>query len=156
MWRPDGQCGQQYPLQDGSGRPGQCDPDSDSPCCSSVGWCGISDAHCKCPGCKDFRRGCPFEEDIKYYLANINNGDQDPLQSSAEDCRTYCKSNHGTAKYFSWFSSAKTCWCKTSDIGRTYSSGATSGQVTCDMTGELTVPKYIWFFHMVYSYLLTH
>merc|ERR1712117_833020 len=57
-WRPDMRCGPQYPLPDG--RPGQCDPTANEngkgPCCSSIFWCGNSDAHCKCSGCIDFRQ----------------------------------------------------------------------------------------------------
>merc|ERR1712038_1258171 len=60
-WRSDGRCGQRNPLQDG--RPGQCDPNANAneqgPCCSSSGWCGNSDAHCKCSGCTDFRTFTP-------------------------------------------------------------------------------------------------
>ena len=55
-WRSDGRCGLNNPLDDG--RPGQCDPNANAnekgPCCSSLGWCGNSDAHCKCAGCQDF------------------------------------------------------------------------------------------------------
>merc|ERR1711990_1282335 len=35
--------------------PGQCNPQGPSPCCSSIGWCGKSDAHCKCTTCVDWR-----------------------------------------------------------------------------------------------------
>merc|ERR1712117_981209 len=52
-WRPDNRCGANYPLPDG--RPGQCNPNGKWPCCSPGGWCGDSDAHCKCSGCTDFR-----------------------------------------------------------------------------------------------------
>ena len=52
--RPDRRCGSQYPLDDG--RPGQCDPSGNGPCCSKTGWCGVSDLHCKCSGCTDFRQ----------------------------------------------------------------------------------------------------
>ena len=59
-WRIDGKCGPQNPLPDG--RPGQCDPNANAnekgPCCNprGAGWCGNSDAHCKCSGCTDFRK----------------------------------------------------------------------------------------------------
>ena len=52
-WREDLRCGPNYPLQDG--RPAQCDPNAVYPCCSPAGWCGNTDAHCKCSGCNDFR-----------------------------------------------------------------------------------------------------
>ena len=46
-----------------NGRPGQCDPNANAkkkgPCCSSRGWCGNSDAHCKCGGCIDYRNIMP-------------------------------------------------------------------------------------------------
>ena len=60
MWRSDGRCGQNFTLQDGSGKPGQCDPDANEnslgPCCSSTGFCGTSDTHCKRSGSHDFSR----------------------------------------------------------------------------------------------------
>ena len=65
MWRSDGRCGQNFTLQDGSGRPGQCDPDvnenSIGPCCSSTGFCGSSDTHCKRSGSHDFSRGMSYQ-----------------------------------------------------------------------------------------------
>eukprot|EP00929_Paragymnodinium_shiwhaense_P052477 TRINITY_DN26293_c0_g1_i1.p1 TRINITY_DN26293_c0_g1~~TRINITY_DN26293_c0_g1_i1.p1 ORF type:complete len:664 (-),score=79.30 TRINITY_DN26293_c0_g1_i1:1053-2750(-) len=33
-----------------------CRPSSKHPCCSPAGWCGISEAHCKCASCLDFRK----------------------------------------------------------------------------------------------------
>ena len=32
-----------------------CDSSTDRPCCSNKGWCGISDPHCKCDTCVDYR-----------------------------------------------------------------------------------------------------
>merc|ERR1719290_548719 len=55
-WRPDGRCGANFPAP--SGEPGQCDPEANAnekgPCCSSLGWCGNSAAHCDCPTCIDY------------------------------------------------------------------------------------------------------
>ena len=53
-WRYDGKCGSDYPLPDG--KPGQCDPDGDKPCCSSrwYGECGNSTKHCSCNGCSNY------------------------------------------------------------------------------------------------------
>ena len=59
MWHSNERCGMQYPLPPTDGSPSQCDPNANAdrkgPCCSSVGWCGNSDSHCKCSGCKDYR-----------------------------------------------------------------------------------------------------
>jgi len=56
-WLSSGRCGPEHPLP--TGEPGQCDPtaweNEVGPCCSSLGWCGNSDAHCKCSGCIDYR-----------------------------------------------------------------------------------------------------
>ncbi|XP_077985473.1 uncharacterized protein LOC144440089 [Glandiceps talaboti] len=53
LWRSDKRCGPAYPLSDGS--PAQCDPDSDMPCCAPSAWCGISQYHCDCSECTDYR-----------------------------------------------------------------------------------------------------
>ena len=57
-WRKDGKCGVKNILS--NGKPGQCDPNASDnkkgPCCSSIGWCGNSAAHCKCDGCVDYRK----------------------------------------------------------------------------------------------------
>lgn len=52
-WRDDKRCGKAYPLQ--NGEPAQCNPNSNKPCCSPSGWCGISSAHCRCKTCTDYR-----------------------------------------------------------------------------------------------------
>ena len=56
-WRYDGRCGRDNFLPDGT--PGQCDPDSNDPCCSSGrdgwSWCGKSQYHCLCTDCIDYR-----------------------------------------------------------------------------------------------------
>ena len=55
-WRYDGRCGRHYPLPDGT--PGQCDPDGDKPCCSSIwyGLCGNTAEHCSCSACTNYTR----------------------------------------------------------------------------------------------------
>ena len=56
-WRDDGKCGKYHSLPNGT--PGQCDPDGDKPCCSSIwnGKCGNTAEHCSCYGnrCTDYR-----------------------------------------------------------------------------------------------------
>ncbi|XP_070545389.1 uncharacterized protein [Ptychodera flava] len=54
-WRTDLRCGADYP--DFSGEPGQCDPNGEFPCCSSIGWCGNTADHCNCDDCADYRAG---------------------------------------------------------------------------------------------------
>merc|ERR1711962_1471201 len=58
LWRSDGRCGKGF--NNDMGTPGQCNPaasaNQEGPCCSSVNWCGNSDAHCKCDGCVDYSR----------------------------------------------------------------------------------------------------
>ena len=55
MWRNDGKCGSDYPLPNGT--TAQCDPDGETPCCSSNGQCGNTTEHCSCNGCTDYRFG---------------------------------------------------------------------------------------------------
>ncbi|XP_077985120.1 uncharacterized protein LOC144439760 [Glandiceps talaboti] len=43
-WRADLRCGSAYPQSNGS--PTQCDPDSESPCCSTTDWC-VNFASCE-------------------------------------------------------------------------------------------------------------
>mmetsp|Transcript_7881 Transcript_7881/g.18422 ORF Transcript_7881/g.18422 Transcript_7881/m.18422 type:complete len:936 (+) Transcript_7881:134-2941(+) len=55
-WRTDYRCGkveEDKRLPDG--KPVECNPEGDSPCCSSSGWCGASEEHCQCDGCVDYR-----------------------------------------------------------------------------------------------------
>ncbi len=49
FWRGDGKCGVENPNL--LGLPAECNPYSDMPCCSEFGWCGSSQAHCKCEKC---------------------------------------------------------------------------------------------------------
>ena len=50
----DARCGFPYLAWDG-GPVAECDPKSGDPCCSPKGYCGATDAHCKCERCVDFR-----------------------------------------------------------------------------------------------------
>ena len=51
-WRPDLRCGKNFPV---NGKPGQCNPKGQTPCCSPGGWCGNSVYHCECQGCIDYK-----------------------------------------------------------------------------------------------------
>ena len=56
MWRPDGLCGSDEPLPDGT--PAQCDPDGENPCCNGwTGQCGNTTEECYCDfyDCVDYR-----------------------------------------------------------------------------------------------------
>ena len=48
------------------GPDGECDPNSDNPCCSPAGFCGFLDEHCKCEGCIDFRITNPSNRKLCY------------------------------------------------------------------------------------------
>jgi len=48
-WRDDLRCGPDY---DNAG----CNPDSKYPCCSPQGWCGNTEDHCHCSGCKNWSK----------------------------------------------------------------------------------------------------
>ena len=52
-WRYDGKCGSGYPLPDG--KPAECDPDGDTPCCRYKECSQVSDENCFCHRCVDFR-----------------------------------------------------------------------------------------------------
>ncbi|XP_078602427.1 uncharacterized protein LOC144876722 isoform X1 [Branchiostoma floridae x Branchiostoma japonicum] len=62
-WRDDGKCGKNFPAPGAS--PGECNPNSDKPCCSSEGTCGNTDAHCYCSGCVNYFKGIPWRNDGK-------------------------------------------------------------------------------------------
>ena len=71
----------------------------------------------------------------------MNNG-LNNIQYDVEACRLSCRSETGS-EFFDWVSQDyhdsdfyNTCWCKSSDSGRTYSAGVISGNVNCvDVTG---------------------
>ena len=50
LWRNDNQCGEN--VLNPIGTRAECNPYSDSPCCSEFGWCGNTPNHCNCPKCK--------------------------------------------------------------------------------------------------------
>ncbi|KAI8507064.1 hypothetical protein Bbelb_155030 [Branchiostoma belcheri] len=43
-------------IQKENGQPAECDPDSENPCCSTGYWCGSTEGHCDCYGCKNYKR----------------------------------------------------------------------------------------------------
>ena len=49
LWRNDNQCGENVknPIRTKA----ECNPYSDSPCCSEFGWCGNTQNHCNCQKC---------------------------------------------------------------------------------------------------------
>merc|ERR1719431_1218626 len=62
-WRDDGNCGKHFPI---NGKPAECDPNGERPCCSDTsnfaGWCGHQFDHCRCKDCinygmKDCKKG---------------------------------------------------------------------------------------------------
>lgn len=61
-WREDNRCGSTVPMPGGG--PTECDPDGDFSCCGASGWCGNTEAHCKCQGCKDYGKSNALAEKI--------------------------------------------------------------------------------------------
>lgn len=58
-WRGDYKCADKVPpLPDGESV--ECAPGFSAPCCSALGWCGRSSAHCKCEMCSDYRNKVKF------------------------------------------------------------------------------------------------
>jgi mannosyl-oligosaccharide glucosidase len=49
LWRNDNQCGEN--VKNPIGTKAECNPYSDSPCCSEFGWCGNTQNHCNCQKC---------------------------------------------------------------------------------------------------------
>ena len=49
LWRNDNQCGEN--VKNPIGTRAECNPYSDSPCCSEFGWCGNTQNHCNCQKC---------------------------------------------------------------------------------------------------------
>ena len=55
-WRDDGRCGKNFLVP--NGLEAQCNPSGTYPCCNTVsGYCGVTDEHCKCQNCIDYRSG---------------------------------------------------------------------------------------------------
>ena len=80
--------------------------------------------------------GACLEENIDYAGANVNT--VHTWKADLEGCRTFCRTNHPEAPFFSWVSKnyATTnyhsrCFCKSGDQGRKSSTGITSGMVNC-------------------------
>ena len=55
LYRKDGRCGCDFKLSNGTAA--QCDPESVFPCCSEFGYCGVTQEHCDCSNCIDYRKG---------------------------------------------------------------------------------------------------
>lgn len=53
-WRPDFKCGDRAPVLPDN-EIVECEPGGESPCCSTLGWCGKSKAHCTCPLCVNYQ-----------------------------------------------------------------------------------------------------
>mmetsp|Transcript_65197 Transcript_65197/g.105414 ORF Transcript_65197/g.105414 Transcript_65197/m.105414 type:complete len:318 (-) Transcript_65197:65-1018(-) len=53
-WRGDYKCGDRVPLLPDA-EAVECEPGFAAPCCSALGWCGRSAAHCSCEMCTDYR-----------------------------------------------------------------------------------------------------
>ena len=55
-WRDDERCGENFLAPDGL--EAQCNPNGTLPCCNTVyGWCGVTNDHCICRNCIDYRPG---------------------------------------------------------------------------------------------------
>ena len=66
-------CGEKYPLPDG--RPAQCDPDGEYPCCNENGSCSHYSFHCLCTKCIDYRVVAEIKESGKNCTpAKLQNG----------------------------------------------------------------------------------
>ncbi|XP_019618562.1 PREDICTED: uncharacterized protein LOC109465632 [Branchiostoma belcheri] len=66
-WRDDWRCGKDFPAQ--AANPGRCNPFGPHPCCSDTQYCGRTDAHCTCSGCRDYRNlalGKPAYQSSQY------------------------------------------------------------------------------------------
>ena len=77
---------------------------------------------------------CITEEDYAYNGNDVGiyrSGAMDNDIWTYESCRDYCRSNHPTAKYFTYWMSDGRCSCKSSDEGRSTKPGKISGNVHC-------------------------
>lgn len=63
-YREDLRCGPRY--LDAGGSPAQCNPLGEFPCCSDFDWCGITEKHCDCVICQNWR---PLDTPL-----HLNNG----------------------------------------------------------------------------------
>ena len=86
---------------------------------------------------------CYIEIDIGYPGNDLNSG-VDNIQPDVEACRLSCSSIAGS-QFFDWVRQDyhdsyyhESCWCKSSDAGRTARVGVTTGNVNCrDVTGRV-------------------
>ena len=85
---------------------------------------------------------CLIEENFMYPGGgnDLNNGQASPRQNDYASCKSYCKSNHPTAKYFEWHSTSsvassmhKICYCKASNANKYTATwgGTFNGEVDC-------------------------
>ena len=84
---------------------------------------------------------CLIEENTSFQSNYLNDGYSDPRQNDVESCRSFCRSNYPTAKYFEWVGpfvsmNPETCWCKESSSGKTHLEGSKSGEVACGNNGN--------------------
>ena len=54
-YRGDGRCGTNFAGADGL--EAECPPFGVFPCCSEFAHCGVTQEHCNCQNCIDYRRG---------------------------------------------------------------------------------------------------
>ena len=87
---------------------------------------------------------CLIEENTSYHGNDMNGGTD--KQPDLESCKSFCRSNYPTAKYFGYVSpdfpnkaSASACRCKYSNAGRRKHNGVFAGELGCD--GGPTTPK---------------
>ncbi|XP_077981951.1 uncharacterized protein LOC144436957 [Glandiceps talaboti] len=85
-WRDDLRCGDNFPVDNETNTPGECDPYSGWPCCSAYDWCGLSKSHCDCPGCVDYRKVVRWRNDMRcgdgFSSLSIHIAECDPYSSS--------------------------------------------------------------------------
>lgn len=92
-YRNDRRCGGKYLAQWGIAA--ECNPDSNDYCCSPIGYCGSTDAHC-CDTCINYKD--------KYYPSPDPNAEEDPN----------CKSSDGFFKF------GETCYKSFTDKTRNF------------------------------------
>mmetsp|Transcript_152961 Transcript_152961/g.292950 ORF Transcript_152961/g.292950 Transcript_152961/m.292950 type:complete len:261 (+) Transcript_152961:72-854(+) len=75
-WRPDFKCGSRVPLLP-DGENVECNPESEAPCCSAIGWCGREKDHCRCPLCVNYaekKAAAGLAKDAKNGLPDMGQG----------------------------------------------------------------------------------
>jgi len=53
-YRNDGRCGSEFKAP--NGEVAECNPVGEYFCCSKWGFCGMTEEHCNCPECIDYRK----------------------------------------------------------------------------------------------------